>query len=170
MTTYIHDQLVSLSRHHSITDLSGNVDTSLWTTRLTNIVKRQLTQKAYTCGMKTMELVTHLSGHHLPKMKINYWTVLREEHVKPEKWDEMLKWTAAWIRLLPKPNFRQNQFMIQIRNGEIPGSVPLNPTLSHKKLYEFYEPYLRELTNAQKNKNKQLLEWIDRQAKIKISF
>jgi len=143
-----------LTKDKGVIGVQVMVDTSTWSPRKRNIIVKSLESGIASCGYETATIVDALSqsiGEHVNT--VSRWN----NHVKsydviPEKLDELLSYTSAWVKLKNANmkassahyyrDWTERRFEEALEAGKTPEYVPLSNTMTYDEKREFIHPYL----------------------------
>lgn len=145
--------IAAVSRDPSFAKATIALDTSKWSGRRRNIVLRALRDGVTNCGHDTAQFIKHLTdGYGVTVQTASKWCpTIDLAAVKPEEVDNLIAYTAAWIKLEEAHQGRNygytwyyRGFLYAIENGEKPERIPLPCNLSDQEKTDFIKQYLRD--------------------------
>lgn len=149
----------ALTKDKAVSRVAVQVDTSRWSKRKRNIITESLRTGVAACGRETAEIVYEL-GRSIGRSvnMISCWnTTVFPDEVKPERLEELLAYTSAWLRMREektRPYYKsfEDRALEAIERGEAPNRIPIDPSMSYDEMREFIHEYLKasdERENAQ---------------------
>lgn len=171
----------ALTKDKAVSRVVVEVDTSKWSSRKRNIIIKSLQTGVASCGWETAELVRALaetvgsSVNTVSKWK-NYIAL---EEVLPEKLDELLAYTAAWLRMTLSQedrsqhrwhNYTEWSALDSLDRGQIPVAIPLSRTMSYDEKRDFIQQYLKASTDREAAALNELIQLINDGATIQITY
>ena len=146
--------IAAVSRDPSFAKATIALDTSKWSGRRRNIVLRALRDGVTNCGHDTAQFIKHLTdGYGVTVQTASKWNpTIDLGAVKPEEVDNLIAYTAAWIKIEQGQRDRAygystwfyRHFLDAVHTGEKPYCVPLPSHLSDKEKSDFIKQYLRD--------------------------
>lgn len=145
--------IAAVSRDPSFAKATISLDTSKWSGRRRNIVLRALRDGVTNCGHDTAQFIKHLTdGYGVTVQTASKWCpTIDLAAVKPEEVDNLIAYTAAWIKMETAQKdiyhgytWYYRHFLHAIQNGEKPDEVPLPSNLSDRQKTDFIKQYLRD--------------------------
>jgi len=171
-----------LTKDKAVTRVTVELDTSKWSSRKRNIITSSLEKGVAACGWETASIAAHLAmtvGHHVNT--ISRWKnyVLVDE-VLPHKLDELLAYTAAWIRIKEANGGYVSQYswirdpevtaLEAIERGVTPKHIPLNNAMTYDEKREFIHKYLKVSEVLEKEAVTRLVNSIKAGETLTITF
>lgn len=144
-----------LTKDKAVSRVTVELDTSKWSSRKRNIITSSLETGVAACGWETGSIVEQLAksvGHHVNTISRwkNYVTV---DEVLPHKLDELMAYTAAWLRMAQAAGAYESRYawriphevraLKAIERGEVPPYIPLNNSMTYDEKREFIHTYLK---------------------------
>ena len=90
-------------KSEALTRITATIDPSLWSSRKKKIILDALAFGVASCGRKTgrmvEELVEHCCHDTMPNVNTGWYGGVNIDHIKPEKYEEFMAYTCAWLRL-----------------------------------------------------------------------
>jgi hypothetical protein len=168
-----------LTKDKAVTRVTVEVDTSKWSRRKRNIITDSLEKGVAACGWETARIVSELAssvGHHVNT--ISRWkNYVYAEEVLPHKLDELLAYTAAWLRIaVSTGQISRNRSWVEKRaldaldEGRVPGDIPLNNTMTYAEKREFIQPYLKASEAREREAVSRLIDTIKTGEIITLTF
>ena len=182
----------SIGRSEALVTVTAEIDPTRWSSRKKNIILNALRTGVISCGRETArfieDLVSSFCDDSIPSL--SYWhTCLETKYVKPERCEELIAYTCAWIRLKkanfkPKNNYSRalnwaEQRFIDTIDGKVTSNsylrsfsdeIPLPSHLTHKERGEFIQEYIVEPDESQVKQREALAQMIERNEPIKFTF
>jgi len=171
----------TLTKDKAVTSVTVVVDTSQWSSRKKNIIKRSLRTGIAACGWEMAELVAALA--HQIGMRVNtitkYSNTIRGREVKPDRLDELLAYTSAWCRMVTSKNgddqwsnYRARNFLEAVGSGSRPDvfHIPINPTMTHDEKRSFLHEYLLASERTPNEHMEELIRQIENGESITITY
>lgn len=171
----------SLTKDKAVSRVTVEIDTSRWSSRKRNIVTKSLKSGVAACGWEMAELVRALaetvgaSVNTVSKWK-NYIAI---EEVLPEKLDELLAYTAAWLRMTMSQedrsqyrwqNYTERSALESLDRGDVPVAIPLSNTMTYDEKREFIQQYLKASEDREAVALTKLIQRINEGATIQITY
>lgn len=169
--------IASVSRDPSFAKATISLDTSKWSGRRRNIVLRALRDGITNCGFDTAQFIKHLTdGYGVTVQTASKWNpTIDVGAVKPEEVDNLVAYTAAWIKFEEAQQGRHygytwyfRNFLYAIEDGKTPERIPLPSNLSDKDKSEFIKRYLRD-DDTTKDVRQQLADKINNRETITLT-
>lgn len=181
----LHQLGNSIGRSEAVVTITAEINPALWTPRKKNIILRALRTGVISCGRETArfinDLVKTFCDTNMPSL--SYWhTCLESEHVKPERFEELIAYTCAWIRMKEanyKPrseydralNWAESRFINGIKEGiTAPTEIPMPSNLTHKQRGEFIQEYIKVPDDSQTAQREALAQKIENNEPILFTF
>ena len=141
------------ARDPAVTEIKITIDTSKWSSRKKNIIIEALRSGVATCGYDNGELAEELSlaaGSQISR--VHKWSSgLPVTAVDPDKYDDLIAITAAWIKLRDAnqpENSRTNYlhyweraFIKAVEQGGPISQIPIDRRMSTAETAEFLQTY-----------------------------
>jgi len=171
----------ALSKDKAVSRVIVEVDTSKWSSRKRNIITKSLKSGVAACGWELAELVRALaetvgsSVNTVSKWK-NYIAL---EEVRPEKLEELLAYTAAWLRMTLSQedrsqyrwqNYTEWSALESLDRGDVPVAIPLSNTMTYDEKREFIQQYLKASEDREAAALTKLIQRINEGATIQITY
>lgn len=169
-------------RDPAVSAVSVSVDTSKWSKRKKNVIADAIRSGVAACGWASAALVSDLmrsAGDEIAT--VTKWrNHIDAQFVKPEKLEELVAYTAAWVRLKLAsdtndrryygPDWTQHAFLKDLEaNGPIQ-QIPLDNRLTHTELRDFIAEYLVEPGERETAARNALIASIERGETISITY
>lgn len=172
----------ALIKDKAVTKIGVEIDMSKWSKRKRNIIATALKTGVAACGLETAEVAYHMARSVGSSLNmIHKWdkNVLVED-VKPDRLEDLLAYTAAWMRIRKTADLGNHsarfvgyyyyRALEQMERGERPARVPLNPDMSYDEVRDFIHPYLTASENRDDPRLLELIERVERGDTITITF
>ena len=144
-----------LTKDKAVALVTVEIDTSQWSSRKRNIITASLEKGVAACGLETGGIVKELAksiGHHVHT--ISRWKdYVTTDEVLPHKLDELLAYTAAWLRIAQAAGRYGDRYayyhgpeikaLEAIERGETPRVIPMNDSMTYDEKREFIHTYLK---------------------------
>jgi hypothetical protein len=184
-----------IGKSEALTHITATLDPSKWSARKKNIILSALTNGVASCGRATgrlvQQLVEHCCDDTIPNVNSGWYGGVLPEHIKPEKYEEFIAYTHAWIRIKKATEkqvtnqwgrshtqggltYHERKFLegdVNIRSSHYrTDTIPLNPVMSHKEKGEFIHEYMVEPSDDQQAKRARLIEQIKNNETITFTY
>jgi len=170
----------ALTKDKAVTRVGVQIDTALWSKRKRNIIVNSLRTGVATCGADTAELVYELarSVDTYVNMVTSWNRNINSDEVKPDKLDELLAYTSAWLRMRGVPQdgpgrwyrYVEDLALKAIDDGRVPNTIPLNQTMTYDEQREFIHEYLKASDERENAQLQRLIGEIERGETITIEI
>ena len=171
-----------LTKDKAVTRVTVELDTSKWSSRKRNIITSSLEKGVAACGWETGSIVEQLAksvGHHVNT--ISRWkNYVTADEVLPHKLDELMAYTAAWLRMAQAAGAYDNWYAYHIghevraleaiERGETPQYIPLNNSMTYGEKREFIHTYLKASEVREKEAVSRLVDSIKNGETITFTF
>jgi len=144
----------ALTKDKAVTGVSVTIDTSQWSVRKKNIIRKSLRSSIAACGYEMAELVDALAqsiGRRVNTIGRNTGTINLDD-IKPERRGELLAYTAAWCRLrlanaesVHRHHFGsywERRFVDHLDKGTPIDHIPLDRAMNFDATRDFVHEYL----------------------------
>jgi hypothetical protein len=197
MNQALIDVMNITGKSEALVSITATLDPSLWSSRKKSIIVGALTNGMASCGRETgrmvEELVEHCCHDTIPNINSGWYGGVLPEHIKPEKYEEFVAYTFAWIRMKKATektvvnqwghqrtsgglNYHERRFLeggsdIHSRNSHYrTDTIPLNPVMSHAEKGRFIHEYMVEPSDDQQAKRARLIEQIKNNETITFTY
>lgn len=168
-------------RDSAVNQITVSIDTSLWSSRKKNIVIGALRSGIASCSWEMAALVNGLLRCYGDSVAYcTKWdTCINTAHIKPEKFDELVAYTAAWVRLKymntperPRwgPGALELGFLSTVDQGYSPQRIPLDSRMTYGERRDFIAEYIAEPDTLAAASRAALIDSIDRGETITITY
>lgn len=171
----------ALTKDKAVTKVGVEIDMSKWSKRKRSIIANALKTGVAACGVETAEVAYHMAHSVGSSLNmIHRWNknVLAED-VKPDRLEDLLAYTAAWMRIGKTADLESDparyigyhsRALEEIERGERPTRIPLNPGMSYDEMRDFIYPYLTVSENRDDPRLLELIEMVERGDTITFTF
>lgn len=173
----------ALTKDKAVSRVVVEIDTSQWSSRKKNIVIKSLRTGVAACGWETAELVESLARTIDTQINtVSRWrNYVYSDEVRPEKLDELLAYTSAWLRMdragNPSkysgdryyPRFERDALAC-IEEGVTPTRIPLNNTMTYDEKREFIHTYLKASEDRETEELERLIAAIEGGDTISVTY
>jgi len=172
-----------LTKDKAVSRVSVEIDTSQWSSRKRNIITKSLKSGVAACGWEIAELVRELAATVGSSVNtVSKWkNFVAVEEVRPEKLEELLAYTAAWLRMTLNPEDRAGKYryspgwmewaaLESLDRGEIPASIPLSNSMNYDEKREFIQQYLKASEDREQAALTALIQRINDGATIQLTY
>jgi hypothetical protein len=187
--TAIYKAQSMLGRCEALSHITATIDPSRWTSRKKGLITKAITDGIAACGKDTAWLVTRMveseCGESLPSLT-RWGTCIRAEHIKPERLDDLMAYTAAWIRLRQSKateridqwgrkrvvggiSWTEKRFLEELNFHSV-SEIPVNSRMTHKERHMFIREYIVEPDTDQQRARDRLVERINNDEPITFVF
>jgi hypothetical protein len=169
-----------LTKDKAVSRVTVEVDTSRWSRRKRNIITESLKKGVAACGWETASIVEKLAstvGHHV-NIVSRWRNYVEVEEVLPHKLDELLAYTAAWMRIAQASGECENRYepyfekqaLGAIERGETPDLIPLSNSMTYAEKREFIHTYMKASEVREKHAVDHLIASIKAGETIKLIY
>jgi hypothetical protein len=169
----IHD----IGKDDAVTCITVSLDTSMWSTRKKNIIRRALETGVANCGYDTGTVIEALTKAYGSEMsRIHKWTGgIRADLIRPEKLDEAITYVVATLKLAQAGgsylSWEEKRFIETVDLGSAPTHVPFPKGLSSKAdQHEFITTYLRDFTDEERDGRERLMRAIENGETVSVTY
>jgi hypothetical protein len=168
----------ALTKDKAVSQIEVSLDTSKWSSRKRNIVVNSLRTGVAACGWVTAELIETLSGSVGASVNtISRWkNYVYADEVRPEMLDELLAYTAAWLRM-DRAAYPENykiglyyRALEALDRGERLYTIPLSDSMSYDEKREFIHKYLKASEDRKSDALERMIAAIEAGETLKISY
>lgn len=169
-----------LTKDKAVSRVTVEVDTSKWSRRKRNIITESLEKGVAACGWQTASIVEKLAatvGHHV-NIICRWRNYVEVEEVLPHKLDELLAYTAAWMRIAKAAGEHENRYqpyfeqqaLYALERGETPDLIPLSNSMTYDEKREFIHTYMKASEVREKQAVDRLIASIKAGETIKLIY
>ena len=172
-----------LTKDKAVSRVTVEIDTSQWSSRKRNIITKSLKSGVAACGWEIAELIRELAAAVGSSVNtVSKWrNFVATEEVRPEKLEELLAYTAAWLRMTLNPEDRTSrrrysydwiewEALESLDRGEIPASIPLSNSMTYDEKREFIQQYLKASEDREQAALTALIQRINDGATIQLTY
>lgn len=179
-TRAFHQTNGVLGKDPAVSQIAVTLDPTRWSKRKQNIIVESLLTGVAACGSATAWLVSQLSAAAGSKtLTVTKWSNnIQSEFVKPDKLDDLLAYTSAWLRIKHASEgnrrrsgtYAEESFLRQVDAGQTPYYIPLPNNLTPDEQRAFVTEYMRDASEQEVAARQRIADMIRNGEPITVVF